>query len=90
MVSHDMEDHAKKCVERCCELANMKTKQLYKVLSPCLGDHHFKRVEMETVGELSKVCSQICPEMFVIGTNWKARRHSMVSEPHLLEQSQKG
>ena len=41
--SNDMKGHAKKCVERYCEL----------------GDHHFKRGELETVGELSKVCSQI-------------------------------
>ena len=32
-----------KCVERDCELANKKTEQLYKVSSPCLYDHHFKR-----------------------------------------------
>ena len=27
--SYDMEGHAKKCVERCCELANKTTQQLY-------------------------------------------------------------
>ena len=30
--SHDMAGHAKKCVERYCELANKTTQQLYKVL----------------------------------------------------------
>ena len=50
--SCDIEGHAKKCVERFCELANKTTQQLYKVSTPCLDDHHF-------VGELSKVCSQI-------------------------------
>ena len=35
--SYDMEGHAQKCVERCCELANKKTEQLYKVSSPCFG-----------------------------------------------------
>ena len=34
--SHDVEGHAQKCVERCCELANKKTEQLYKVSSLCL------------------------------------------------------
>ena len=29
--SYDMEGHAKKCVERYCELANKTTQQLYKV-----------------------------------------------------------
>ena len=57
--SHDMESHAKKCVERYCELANSTTQQLYKVSTPCIDDHHFKEEEMKSVGELSQVCSQI-------------------------------
>ena len=48
--SYDMEGHAKKCVERYCELANKTTQQLYKVSTPCIDGRHF------TVGE-SKVCS---------------------------------
>ena len=31
--SYDMEGHAKKCVERYCELANKTTQQLYKVVT---------------------------------------------------------
>ena len=54
-----MEGHAKKCVERYCELASKTTQQLYKVSTPCIDDHHFKEVEMKSVGELSQVCSQI-------------------------------
>ena len=58
--SYDMEGHAKKCVERYCELANRTTQQLYyKVSTPCFDDHHFKEEELKSVGELSKVCSQI-------------------------------
>ena len=57
--SYDMEGHAQKCVERSCELANKKTEQLYKVSTLCLDDHHFKKEELESVGELSQVCSQI-------------------------------
>ena len=45
--SHDMEGHARKCVERHCELANNKVEQLYKVSSPCLDDHRFKKEELE-------------------------------------------
>ena len=30
--SYDMDGHAKKCVERCCELANKTTQQVYKYL----------------------------------------------------------
>ena len=54
-----MEGHAQKCVERYCELANEKVKQLYKVSTPCLDDHQFKQEELASVGELSEVCSQI-------------------------------
>ena len=56
-LSYDVEGHAKKCVERYCELADKTTQQIYKSLStPCLDDHLF---EEEELGELSKVCSQI-------------------------------
>ena len=55
---HNMEGHARKCVERYCELANNKTVQLYKVSSLCLG-HHVKKEELQSVGELAKVCSHI-------------------------------
>ena len=54
-----MEGHAKKCVERYCELANKTTQQLNKVSTPCIDDHHFKEEELKSVRELSKVCSQI-------------------------------
>ena len=57
--SYDVEGHAQQCVERYCELANKRTEQLYKVSNPCLDDHHFKKEELESVGELSKVCSHI-------------------------------
>ena len=56
--SYDMAGHAKKCVERYCELANKTTQQLYKVSTPCIDDHHFKE-ETKSVGELSNTCSQI-------------------------------
>ena len=48
----------KKCVQRCCELANKTTHQLKKVSNPCFDDHQFK-VELKSVGELSNVCSPI-------------------------------
>ena len=57
--SYDMDGHAKKCVERYCELANKTTQQLYKVSTRCIDDHHFKEEQMKSVGELSQVCSQI-------------------------------
>ena len=54
-----MAGHAKKCVERYCELPNKTTQQLYKVSTPCIDDHHFKEEETKSVGELSNTCSQI-------------------------------
>ena len=68
--SCDMAGHAKKCVERYCELANKTTQQLYKVSTPCIDDHDFKEEEMKSVGELSHVCSQIYSEMLILGKNW--------------------
>ena len=57
--SYEMEGHAKKCVERYCELANKTTQQFSKVATPCIDDHQFKEEEMGSVGELSTVWSQI-------------------------------
>ena len=57
--SYDMEGHAKKCVERYCELANKTTQQQHKVATPCVDDHQFKEEEVGSVGDLSKICSQI-------------------------------
>ena len=57
--SYDMEGHAKKCVERYCELANKTTQQLYKVATPCMDGLQFKEEEVGSVGEVSTVCSQI-------------------------------
>ena len=65
--SHDMEGHAKKCVERHCELENKTTRQLHRVATPCLDDHQFKEEEMRSVGELSKVLLTDCSYLARIG-----------------------
>ena len=57
--SYDMEGHAKKCVERYCELAHMSTQHHHKVSTPCIDDHPFKEEEMKSLGELSQECFQI-------------------------------
>ena len=69
--SYHMAGHAKKCVERCCELANKTTQQLYKVSSPCIDDHHCKEEEMKSVGEFTSMLSN-CSKMFILSTNSKA------------------
>ena len=45
--SYYMEGHAKKCVDRYCELANKTTQQLCKVATPCMDDHQLKEEENE-------------------------------------------
>ena len=57
--SYDMKGHAQQCVERCCELAHKTVDQLQNVSTPCLDDHQIKPKDLEIVGELSEVCSQI-------------------------------
>ena len=47
--SYDVEGHARKCVERCCELANKKKEQPYKVSHPCLDDHQINKEEYAVV-----------------------------------------
>ena len=80
--SYDMEGHAKKCVERYCELANKTTQQLCKVSIRCIDDHHFKEEELKSVGESSKVCSQIvmkCSYLARIGRPdilWSVNKHA--------------
>ena len=79
--SYDMKRHAKKCVERYCELAITTTQQLFQVSTPCIDDHHFKE-EMKSVGELSQVCSQIvrkCLYLARIGRPdilWSVNKHA--------------
>ena len=77
--SYDLEGHAKKCVERYCELANRTTEQLYKVSTPCIDDHHFKEEDLESVGEMSKVCFQIVQKCSYLGRIGRPG-YSMVSE----------
>ena len=89
--SSDMEGHAKKCVERHCELANKSTQQLYIVSTPCIDDHHFKEEELKSVGELSKSMLSNCSEMLILGT-YRKTLYSMFSEQtctidHKVDQS---
>ena len=61
--SYDMEGHVIMCVERYRELENKKTEQLDRVSTLCLDDHHFKKEELESVGD--------CLKMHVFGTDRK-------------------
>ena len=85
--SYDMECHAKKCVERYCELANKTTQQLYKVSTPCIDDHHFKE-KMKSVGELSQVCSPTVLKCFYLARI--GRPDVLWSVKNLCDRSQNG
>ena len=58
--SCDMEGHAKKCVERCCELANKTIQQFYKVATPCI----------DVSGRIVYSLLTNCCEMSVLGSYW--------------------
>ena len=60
--SYDMESHAKKNVERTCELACELLNNFLKLSTPCIDDHQFKKEELKSVGELSNACSEIVLE----------------------------
>ena len=74
-----MEGHAKKCVERYCELANRTTQQLYKVSTPCIDDHHFKEEELKIRVRVVTSMLSNGSEMLVFGKHWKTG-YSMVSK----------
>ena len=63
--------HGRSCKEmRGKIMANWRTKQtwqLHKVATPCMDDHQFKEEEKGSVGELSKVCSQIVLKCLYLG-----------------------
>ena len=62
--SHDMEGHAKMCVDNFCELASIKTEQLYKVSTPCL-----KRRTGNGWRIVQSVLAN-CLDVLVFGQNW--------------------
>ena len=66
--SYDMEGHAKKCVERYCEMRNKTTQQLYRVATSCFDDHYFK----EKLWDLSENCQRFAPKLFSNACIWHA------------------
>ena len=71
--SYDMEGHAKKCVERYCELANKTTQQLYKVTTPCTDYHQFVNSTLHTSHFLvgSNLMTRTCVAQAQV---WRAQR----------------
>ena len=84
--SYDMEGHAPKCVERHSELADKNIDQLCEVSTLCIDDHQFEPEELEAVGEVSQVCSQIVLKCLLLDayrqtwrleTNWKEQSRNV-------------
>ena len=67
-----MVGHAKKCVERYCELTNITIQQLYKVSTPCVDVHHFKKKKKQNLLENCHMYAMLsnCSEMPILVTNW--------------------
>ena len=84
--SYDVEGHNQKCVERYCELANKNVEQFYRVSSPCLLDHHFKKEELEISWRIVKRMLTNCLEMLLFGTNWQ----TVVGKTNWHDQSPNG
>ena len=53
------EDMRRDALRGIAKWQNKKLEQLYEVSTPCMDDHHFKKEELDMVGEEPKVCSQI-------------------------------
>ena len=70
--SYDMQGHAKKCVERYCELANETTEQFFIVATPCMDDHQFKEEDNRISWRMVYCLLAICSEMSIFGTYWEA------------------
>ena len=77
------EGHVQKCLERYCELAKKKAEQPHKLSSPCLDDQ-FKEEELKSIGEISKVCSQLvlkkaCTQQELVDQTdilWSVNKHA--------------
>ena len=55
--SYEMERHAKTCSEKCCDLAEKKIPIVQSFNPVCSVDHNDKK-KLETVWELTDVCSE--------------------------------
>ena len=60
---------SKKALRGTAGWQTQKVEQLYKVSSPCLDDHQFKKEEFESVGELSNICSQTVLKCLYLARN---------------------
>ena len=88
--SYDMEGHAKKCVERYCELANKTTQQLQSHNSIASMTINAKNKNWDLLENCQSMLSN-CHQVLVFCTHWWTR-HSMVSKKtctssHRMDQS---
>ena len=48
-----------KCVEKYCQLANLKIENLKSVETPCMDDHQFNPEDFESKGELGGIAARV-------------------------------
>ena len=58
--------HGRSCQEIRGTIIRVGKQNNSTVSTPCIDDHHFKEEELKSVGELSKVCSQIVLKYFYL------------------------
>ena len=56
---YDMSGHAQQCVERYCELADIKETTLKHAETPCIDDHQLQPHMFEEKGKLEPVAARI-------------------------------
>ena len=49
---YNMTSHARQCVERYCELANVEESSLRRAITPCIDDHHIDPEDFQAKGKL--------------------------------------
>ena len=77
--SYDMEGHAKKCVERYCELVNKNDSTTLQSINSMHWWPSLQRRRIEIRGRIGESVLSNCSEMLILGTDWKTW-YSMVSE----------
>ena len=68
--SYDMERHAKKCVERYCDLAHKNDSPTTQSRNSMFSRPSIQRRRIGSVGELSTVLLTTCSEMSILGSYW--------------------
>ena len=55
---YDTTGHARQCVERSCESADIDESSFRKMAIPCIDEHQISQEEFQTKGKLHKECAR--------------------------------